>query len=76
MTADEIREVLELEPWLRWYLEPDDEDVYDARVRFAVAQRIAIRELTSADIPVATRFVRNKLLTTSYASDRDDEVLP
>jgi hypothetical protein len=76
MTAAELAEVLELEPWLEWYIRDTDEDVYDARVRFAVAQRIAIRELTSADIPVATRFTRNKLLTTSYASDRDDEVLP
>jgi hypothetical protein len=76
MNSEEVREVLELEPWLEWFIEPEDEDVFDARVRFAVAQRIAIRELTSADIPVATRFTRNKLLTTSYASDRDDEVLP
>jgi hypothetical protein len=73
MTSQEILREVREEPWLAFYLEDADEDLEDARVRFAVAQRIAVRELVHEGTPVAMRFTRNQMLTTSYAPD---EVLP
>jgi hypothetical protein len=73
MTADEIAEVLELEPWLRWFVEPGDENINDVRVRFLIAQNIAVRELRAHGEEVEVRFSRRGLLTTSYVPDRADQ---
>jgi hypothetical protein len=71
ITADEIREALREEPWLEWYIEDDDVTLDDARVRFVVAQRIAVRELRAHDETIEVRFSRRGLLTTAYVSDRE-----
>jgi HK97 family phage prohead protease len=71
MTADEIAEVLELEPWLEWYCDPDDPDVHNARARFHVVQKIALEELARSGHPVAIRHTRNEMLTTSYTHDTE-----
>jgi hypothetical protein len=69
--ADEIREALQEEPWLEWYIEDDDVTLDDARVRFVVAQRIAVHELRAHDETIEVRFSRRGLLTTAYVSDRE-----
>jgi hypothetical protein len=71
MTAAEIAEVLELEPWLEWYLDPDDQDIHNARARFMVAQRVAVQELRAHNETIETRLATRGLLTTAYVSDRE-----
>jgi len=68
--AEEIQEVLELEPWLRWYIHADDLSLDDARVRFTVCQRIAVKELRAQKETIELRVALRGLLTTAYISDR------
>ena len=65
----EVREVLEDEPWLRWYVSDADESLDDARVRFIVAQNIAIRELRAHNEIIEIRVERGDLLTTCYVAE-------
>jgi len=67
--AEEIQEALELEPWLRWYLDDADETLDDTRVRFIVAQNIAIRELRAHNETIEIRVERGDLLTTCYIAE-------
>jgi len=74
MTPDEIRQELEDEPWLVFWLEDDDEDVESVRVRFMVDQAIAIRTLRAREETVEVRAMRGELLTTAYASQKEGEL--
>jgi hypothetical protein len=71
MTRAEIDEVLGLEPWLRWYVEPEDVTMDDSRVRFLLAQRRAVGELRAHKETIEIRLATRGLLTTAYVSDRE-----
>jgi len=68
--AEEIQEALEFEPWLQWFLDAGDLTLDDVRIRFLVAQDIAVKELRSRHEVIELRIARGDLLTTAYVSDR------
>ena len=70
ISGEEIREALEFEPWLQFFLAPDDYCMDDARVRFLLAQHRAIHELRARHETIERRVSVRGLLTTSFTSDR------
>jgi phage head maturation protease len=75
MTRQEVRAVLDREPWLRWLIDPaddvDEDDLEVARSIFEVGQLAAMRDSAH---PLAVRHSRGDLLTTSYAPHEGGEV--
>jgi len=66
----EVQEVLEDEPWLQWFLDAGDLTLDDARIRFIVAQDLAVKELRARHEVIEVRIARGDLLTTAYFSQR------
>jgi HK97 family phage prohead protease len=72
--TDDVRDALDSEPWLKHFLradidldeleDVDEDDLDEARVRFAVAQSRAVRELGAT---LSVRHSRGDLVTTSWA---------
>lgn len=73
MIPDEALEELLEEPWLAFWLEDGDEDLFGARTRFAVAQRVAVRELRAHNETIEVRMALRGMLTTCYIAEYEQE---
>jgi len=67
--AEEIQELLD-EPWLVFWVEAGDEDLDAARIRFAIAQDLAVKELRARHQVIEVRIARGDVLMTAYFSQR------
>lgn len=73
MTKDELLAELVDEPWLLAEIADDDTDPDDIRIRFAVQQRRAVRQLRAHAQRIEMRHVRRGLLTTAFDPERESE---